>query len=73
MIVIDRIENDRAIVEIGGEMIEIPRSELPNGSTEGDILVFAVDTEAVGNLKKDNEDRLKRLRERDPGDMEIDL
>ena len=36
-------------------------------------MVFAVDTDAVGNLKKDNEDRLKRLRERDPGDMEIDL
>ena len=73
MIVLDRIEGDRAIVEIGGEMIEIPCSELPNGSKEGDILVFAVDTDAVGNLKKDNEDRLKRLRERDPGDMEIDL
>jgi hypothetical protein len=73
MIIIDRIENDRAIVEIGGEMIEIPCSELPNGSKEGDVLVLSVNTEAVGNLKKDNEDRLKRLRERDPGDMEIDL
>jgi hypothetical protein len=73
MIIIDRIENDRAIVEIGGEMIEIPRSELPNGAKEGDVLVLSVNTEAVGNLKKDNEDRLKRLRERDPGDMEIDL
>lgn len=73
MIVLDRIEGDRAIVEIGGEMIEIPCSELPNGSKEGDVLVFAVDADAVGNLKKDNEDRLKRLRERDPGDMEIDL
>jgi len=73
MIIIDRIENDRAIVEIGGEMIEIPCSELPNGSKEGDVLVLSLNTEAVGNLKKDNEDRLKRLRERDPGDMEIDL
>jgi hypothetical protein len=73
MIVIDRIENERAIVEIGGEMIEIPCSELPNGAKEGDVLVLSVNTEAVGNLKKDNEDRLKRLRERDPGDMEIDL
>ncbi len=73
MIIIDRIENDRAIVEIGGEMIEIPCSELPNGAKEGDVLVLSVNTEAVGNLKKDNEERLKRLRERDPGDMEIDL
>ena len=73
MIVIDRIENDRAIVEIGGEMVEIPRSELPNGAKEGDALVFAVTADAVENLKKDNEDRLNRLRERDPGDMEIDL
>ena len=73
MIIIDRIESDRAILELNGEMIEIPCSELPNGSKEGDILVLSVNTEAVGNLKKDNEDRLKRLRERDPGDMEIDL
>ena len=73
MIVIDRIEGERAIVEIGGEIIEIPRSELPNGSKEGDVLVFAVNPEAVENMKKDNEERLKRLRERDPGDMEIDL
>jgi hypothetical protein len=73
MIVIDRIENDRAIVEIGGEMIEIPCSELPNGSKEGDVLVLSVNSVGVGNMKKDNEDRLKRLRERDPGDMEIDL
>ena len=73
MIVIDRIENDRAIVEIGGEMIEIPCSELPNGSKEGDVLVLSVNSAGVGNLKKDNEDRLNRLRERDPGDMEIDL
>jgi hypothetical protein len=73
MIIIDRMESDRAIVEIGGEMIEIPSSELPNGSKEGDVLVLSVNTEGVGNLKKDNEDRLNRLRERDPGDMEIDL
>jgi len=73
MIVIDRIESDRAIVEIGGEIIEIPCSELPNGAKEGDVLFLSLNTEAVGNLKKDNEDRLKRLRERDPGDMEIDL
>lgn len=73
MIVIDRIENDRAIVEIGGEVIEIPCSELPNGSKEGDVLVLSVNSAGVGNLKKDNEDRLNRLREGDSGDMEIDL
>jgi len=73
MIVIDRIEGERAIVEIGGEIVEIPRSELPNGSKEGDVLLFAANPEAVENMKKDNEERLKRLRERDPGDMEIDL
>ena len=38
MLIIDRFENDTAVIENGEEMINIPRSLLPENAKEGDII-----------------------------------
>lgn len=71
MIAVDRIEGQRAVLEIGGEIVEVPRSALPEGAREGDLLVWHV-ADASERLAA-AEARLDRLRARDPGSDEIDL
>ena len=73
MIIIDRIEGSRAILEAKGELIEIAATILPPGSAEGDILELTLCKDAAAKLQSDNENRLDRLRSQDPGDMEIDI
>ncbi len=73
MIVIDRIEGARAILEVDGEMVEIPARLLPSGSSEGDVLSLNLCDDAAADMQRDNEERLARLREQDSGDMEIEL
>lgn len=71
MIVVDRIEGQRAIVEFDGEMIEIPVSCLPDGAGEGAILAL-VPREAPDVLAE-AEARLARLRATGPAGDDIDL
>ena len=52
MLIIDRFEGDYAIVETDKGMANIPRSELPKGAKEGDILRIAVDADATEARKK---------------------
>ena len=73
MIGVDRIENERAILEVLGETFDIPLSALPDGAREGSILTFALCDDQGAELQRDNEERLHRLRAQDPGDMEIDI
>ncbi len=73
MIVIDRIEGNRAILEANGEMIEIAATILPPGSVEGDVLELKICDDAKAKIQNDNEARLDRLKAQDPGDMEIDI
>ena len=73
MIAVDRIEGQRVILDVDGETVEMPRSALPGNIKEGDTLRIEVCENVAQSLRKENEDRLERLRERDPGDMEIDL
>jgi hypothetical protein len=73
MIIIDRIESAIAILEIDGETFEFPASALPDGAQEGDALVLAVARKIGTDLQRENEERLKRLRERDSGDKNIEL
>jgi hypothetical protein len=73
MIVIDRIEGKRAVLEVDGETVEFPASALPDDAHEGDILRLNRCDNAGTNLQRENEERLKRLRERDSGDMDIEL
>ena len=73
MIIIDRIEGDRAILEVDGEMLEISARLLPSGSAEGSFLSLNLCDDAAADMQRDNEERLARLREQDSGDMEIDI
>ncbi len=73
MIVVDRIENKRAVLDVDGETVEISVTALPEGAQEGTILTLALCDEQGAELQRDNEERLERLRARDPGDMEIDI
>ena len=73
MIVIDRIEGDRAILEIDGEMVEVSVKVLPEDCREGAMLSFILCDDDGAELQRENEERLARLRAQDPGDMEIDI
>ena len=73
MIVVDRIENSIAILEVEGETVEVPVAVLPNGAQEGSILEFTLCDDQGTELQRENEERLARLRAQDPGDMEIDI
>jgi len=73
MIVIDRIESHSAILEIDGENVDVPVALLPKNAKEGDILKLVLCDNAATQLQRENEERLERLRERDSGDMKIEL
>ena len=73
MIVIDRIEGHVAILEINGETVDVPAGLLPDGAKEGDRLQLALCDNDGTHLQRENEERLQRLRERDSGDMNIEL
>ena len=73
MIVIERIEGHRAILEADGEIFEIAATILPPGSAEGDVLELRPCEDAKANIQGENEARLNRLRAQDTGDMEIDI
>lgn len=71
MIVVDRIEGQRAVLEFDGEIIDVPLSALPAGVGEGAVLVF-VRAEAP-QVRDEAEARLARLRATSPPGDDIDL
>ena len=73
MIAVDRIEGDIAVLDVHGVMVDVPLSVLPEGLSEGAQLKLVRCEKDSSTLTKENEDRLRRLRDSDPGDMEIDL
>ena len=75
MIIIDRIEGQRAILEVGEEFIEVPITILPTGAKEGDSLALTPspgDSSATA-AQQETVELVERLRATDPGDMEIDI
>lgn len=70
MIVIDRFGEDFAVLEIDGEMTEIPRSDISSDAREGDILVldngvYSVDEKATSERRNSVRERLYRLMKKD--------
>ncbi|MEW9123306.1 MAG: DUF3006 domain-containing protein [Thermotaleaceae bacterium] len=59
MFVLDRIEGDRALIEWGEEIIEIPLVLLPTGVKEGDLLRISISIE-----ENETEARKERLEEK---------
>lgn len=49
--VIDRIEEEMAVLEIDSEFIEIPVRLLPPGVKEGDSLTLQIETDRQKNLQ----------------------
>lgn len=66
MIILDRIEGERAVLLVGNERVEVPVAVLPEGCREGDVLKFVGDPGARAALLDDAEARLARLRARGP-------
>lgn len=64
MIVLDRIEGDRAVLLFGQERVEVPASALPAGAREGDVLTFTLAPDAKAAALAEAEARLTRLRAR---------
>ncbi|MGI5880290.1 MAG: DUF3006 domain-containing protein [Syntrophomonadaceae bacterium] len=63
MIIIDRFENNLAVVEYRGKTWNIPRDWLPETAMEGDVLAInvIVDEQATARRRKDMEDKLDDL------------
>jgi len=62
MIVVDRIEGARAVLEFGGESLDVPLAALPAGVKEGDVLDLSVRAPDPAEA----EARLARLRAKTP-------
>ena len=66
MTIIDRFENNKAVLETDGGMIEIERSQLPENVREGDVItknngVWTVDIPATEKRRSDMRELMKRL------------
>ncbi len=64
--VVDRIEGDRAVLEIDGRMVDVPLGLLPEGATEGSVLQFGLTGPAAAEVTDEAAARLARLRARTP-------
>jgi len=70
-IVVDRIEGDFAVLEVGGTTVDWPLSALPEGVGEGSALsvVFSIVETDLASATA----RLERLKKRGPIGDDIDL
>ena len=61
MLIIDRFENEYAVLETDNGFVNIPRADLPNTAREGDILILSInDTDTTARKKRIN-DKMKQL------------
>ncbi len=73
-IVLDRIEGSRAVVDIGGEVLDLPAAVLPPDAQEGSVLVLVLAPDATRDAITQAEARLARLETRTgelPDDIEL--
>jgi hypothetical protein len=61
-VAVDRIEGDRAILDFGGELVEVPLAALPAGAAEGSLLTLSL-VDAAPSIDEARA-RLERLRAR---------
>ena len=63
MIIIDRFENDMALVEYQGRTFSIPKKWLPATVKEGDVVIMtaAVDEQETARRRKDIEKKMEDL------------
>jgi hypothetical protein len=73
MIIVDRIESQRAVLVMDGETVDVPRSVLPDGVSEGAVLAFEARPGDEAAARAQAAERLARLQQRDDLPEEIDL
>lgn len=66
MIILERFEGSKALIETDGEILAISRSLVPEDAREGDMLVFlngryAVDRMTTQQRREEISSRLKRI------------
>lgn len=66
MIILDRFEEDTAILEIDGEIAEVPRKNVAASAGEGDVLnelngSFTVDEKATESRRAAMREKMRRL------------
>lgn len=64
--IIDRFEDDLAVIEFETEMRDVPRKKLPQNSEVGDLLIFdgesiTIDKAGTNKLRTEIEDLMKEL------------
>jgi len=59
VIVIDRIEGNRAVLVMGAETVDVPTSWLPEGASEGSVLSLAIGDDS--DIRAAAEARQERL------------
>jgi 6-phosphogluconate dehydrogenase len=71
MIIVDRIENELAICEIDGTMVNISLTKISNGVREGDVLIdsgngsfYTVDSTMTKQRKNEMAQLFERLKTR---------
>ena len=52
MLIIDRFEGNFAVIETSDGMVNIPISDIPPNSKEGDILFMTVDSDTTKQRKR---------------------
>ena len=61
MLIIDRFEGDKAVVESSDGIIEISKSEIPNNAKEGDVLKIIVDKDETTTRRQAIKELSKEL------------
>ena len=61
MIIIDRFEDDKAVLEVDTGNVNIPISDLPKGAKEGDVLRLVIDADETKNRKQRIDGMMDRL------------
>ena len=66
MIILDRFEGGKALIETDGEISAVSRSLVPEDAREGDMLVFlngryAIDRKTTQQRREEISSRLKRI------------
>lgn len=63
MIVVDRIEGNKVIIEIDNEFVELPISLFPSEVSDGDIIEMdiKINVEETDKRRKETSEKLKNL------------
>ena len=61
MIIIDRFEGDKAVLEVDTGHVNIPITNLPKGAKEGDVLRFVIDADETKNRKQRIDGMMNRV------------